>query len=142
MGAVVIHQGRVLLARRGTPPRLGQWSLPGGMVESGETLREAVEREALEETGLVVEVVEILEVLDRITQDAQGRVQYHYVLVDFLCRHRQGEALSGGDVSDLAWASQETLADYALEQIALEVIRKAFHRSSALAGGTSASNQS
>jgi|SRR5205807_6082553 len=126
VGAVIVEQNRVLLARRGNPPRAGQWSLPGGVVELGETLRAATEREALEETGLIVDVGEVVEVLDRIIPGKNGAPQYHYVLVDFLCARREGELRAGGDAAEVAWASEEELEKYELEQIAIDVIRKAF----------------
>ena len=128
VGAVIMDHdaGRVLLVRRGAPPLEGEWSLPGGVVELGETLRAAAEREALEETGLVVTAGELLDVFDRIIPGPGGRIQYHYVLVDFLCRVRSGELRAGGDAADVAWAREEDLATYKLEKPALDVIRKAF----------------
>jgi 8-oxo-dGTP diphosphatase len=129
VGAVIIHQGRVLLIKRGRPPLLGEWSLPGGVVEVGETLRAAVEREALEETGLVVKAGEVLEVLDRIIRDGDGaasRVQYHYVLVDFLCVVQGGEVRAAGDAAAAEWAHQDELENFKLEKMALEVVAKGF----------------
>jgi 8-oxo-dGTP diphosphatase len=129
VGAVIVEKGRVLLARRGNPPRAGQWSLPGGVVELGETLRAATEREALEETGLIVKAGEIVEVVDRIIPGNSGAPQYHYVLVDFLCSRRGGELRAGGDAAEVAWASEEELEKYCLEQITLEVVKKALRSS-------------
>jgi 8-oxo-dGTP diphosphatase len=126
VGAVIVDQGRVLLVKRGSPPLLGEWSLPGGVVELGETLRAAAEREALEETGLIVKAGEVLEVLDRIIPGKDGAPQYHYVLIDFLCAVQGGELRAGGDAADVAWASETDLGKFKLEQTAIEVIRKAF----------------
>lgn len=132
VGAVIIDSAagaaRVLLVKRGAPPLKGEWSLPGGLVELGETLRAAAEREAREETGLAVTAGEILDVFDRIIipPGAGGRPQYHYVLVDFLCRVNGGELRAGGDAAEVAWAGEADLAQYKLEKPALEVIRKAF----------------
>lgn len=127
VGAVIVDEEsqRVILARRAAPPLQGQWSLPGGVVELGETLRAAAEREALEETGLVVKAGEVLEVLDRIIPGADGRTQFHYVLVDFVCRVRGGELRAGGDAAEVAWAGKDELAKYKLEAPALRVITKA-----------------
>ncbi|MBZ5531227.1 MAG: NUDIX hydrolase [Acidobacteriia bacterium] len=125
-GAVIVDQGRVLLVKRGRPPLLGEWSLPGGVVEAGETLRQAVEREAKEETGLIVTAGEVLEVLDRIIRDAEGRAHYHYVLIDFLCRVTGGELCAGGDAAAVEWAREDELDKFNLEKPAIEVIRNAF----------------
>jgi ADP-ribose pyrophosphatase YjhB (NUDIX family) len=126
VGAVIIQEDRVLLVKRGSPPLLGEWSLPGGMVELGETLRAAAEREAREETGLVVKAGEVIEVLDRIIPGKNAAPQYHYVLIDFLCAVEGGELHAGGDAADIRWASENQLAKFKLEQPAVEVIRKAF----------------
>ena len=125
VGAVIVDRGRVLLARRARAPLLGCWSLPGGVVELGETLRAAAEREAQEETGLAVKAGEVLEVLDRIIPVENGRPQYHYVLIDFLCEPAGGELRAGGDAAEVAWAAEKDLGSYQLEEPALKVIRKA-----------------
>src|SRR5690348_13495424 len=100
VGAVIVQGGRALLVRRNTEPLKGEWSVPGGVLELGETLRDGVRREALEETGLKVEPGEVLEVFDSIFRDHQGRTQYHYVLIDYLCRVVGGDAVAGSDVSE------------------------------------------
>lgn len=124
VGAVIIRDGRVLLIRRGQPPMQGAWSLPGGALEVGETLVEGVRRESLEETGLQVEPLSVVEVLDRIAHDDAGRVQYHYVLVDFLCRVKGGTAASGSDATELRWAALDELD--AVAPFTREVIQKAW----------------
>ena len=126
VGAVIIDHGRVVLVKRGNPPLLGEWSLPGGVVELGETLRAAAEREAREETGLIVKAGEVIEVLDRIIPGEKGAPQYHYVLIDFLCIVQGGELKAGGDAADARWASENELTEYKLEMPAMQVIRKAF----------------
>jgi 8-oxo-dGTP diphosphatase len=126
VGVVIVDQERVLLVRRGSPPLLGEWSLPGGVVELGEPLRAAAEREALEETGLIVKAGEVLEVLDRIVPGKEAAPKYHYVLIDFLCYVNGGELRAGSDAADVYWANESELQKYKLEQPALAVIRKAF----------------
>ena len=110
VGAVIIQENRVLLIRRGQPPLLGEWSLPGGVLECGETLREAVIREAREETGLTVETGEMLGVYERIIRSEDGRVRYHYVLIDFLCRPASGDLKAASDAADVRWFTPEELA--------------------------------
>src|SRR5271168_3187554 len=92
VGAVIIDEGRVLLVRRATEPLKGEWSVPGGMLELGEKLRDGVRREVWEETGLVVEPGEVLDVFDSIFTDTEGRTQCHYVLIDYLCQPISGDA--------------------------------------------------
>lgn len=128
VGAVILDGGRALVVRRATEPLKGEWSIPGGVLELGETLRHGAAREALEETGLTVEVGEVLEVFDRIIPDAEGRTRYHYVLVDFLCRKLSGEACAGSDVSEVRWITPDELESFAIADSAANVIRKGFAR--------------
>jgi mutator protein MutT len=128
VGAVVVDGGRVLLVRRGREPLKGEWSLPGGAVECGETLEVAIAREVREETGLDVEVGPMVDVLDRIRFDADGRVLYHYVLVDFVCKSSGGTLRCGTDAADAAWAPIVELAQYGLAETTLSVIQKARDR--------------
>ena len=124
VGAVIVDNGRALLVRRGTEPLKGEWSIPGGVVELGETLREAAAREAKEETGLEVEAGAVLEVVDRIMRDPESKVQYHYVLVDFLCRRLSGEAQAGADASELRWITARELESFPIADSAANVVRK------------------
>ena len=128
VGAVVIQENRVLLIRRGQPPLLGEWSLPGGVLECGETLRDAVVREAREETGLVVETGEMLGVYERIIPGNAGRVRYHYVLLDFLCRPLGGELKAGSDAADVRWFTREELPALNLAYDASDVVTKGLAR--------------
>ena|SRR5947209_4983438 len=130
VGSVVIHQGLVALVRRSAEPRRGEWSIPGGLVELGETLRQAAEREALEEIGLTVEAGEVLEVFENLQHDAAGKVLYHYVVVDFQCRLVSGTLTAGGDASEAKWASFRELEGLGVSDAATKVIRKAFSRNS------------
>jgi 8-oxo-dGTP diphosphatase len=126
VGAVVVENDRVLLVRRANEPLKGEWSLPGGAVEVGETLRDAVTREVLEETGLEVDVGPVVEVLDRIRPDPDGRVRYHYVLIDYLCRPVGGTLACASDADEVAWAHFNELGGYGVAASAIAVIRKAF----------------
>ena len=126
VGGVVVSGGRALLVRRGGPPLEGQWSIPGGMLEVGETLLEGVRRELLEETGVSVRVGELIEVFERINLDGDGKARYHFVVLDYLCKAVGGNARAGSDVTDVAWASPGELAKYSLTETATRVILKAF----------------
>ena len=128
VGGVIVEGGRVLLVRRDTEPLRGEWSVPGGMLELGEKLRDGVRREALEETGVKVEPGEVLDVFDSIFTDALGKTQYHYVLIDYLCRPISGEAQAGGDVSDVRWVSLEALPAMGLRESIEQVVRKGIER--------------
>lgn len=126
VGGVVIAEGRTLLIRRGNPPLEGQWSIPGGTLEVGETLAEGVRRELAEETGVNVRVLDLIEVFERISPDAEGRPKYHFVIADYLCEAVDGEARAGSDVTDVAWCGEAELKGYALTATATRVILKAF----------------
>ena len=128
VGAVIIRGDRVLLVRRATEPLKGEWSVPGGVLELGEKLREGVRREVLEETGLQVEPGEVLDVFDSIFRDEQGRTQYHYVLIDYLCHCISEEAKAGSDVSEVRWVPQDELAAMGLRDSIEQVVRKGFRR--------------
>jgi len=126
VGGVVIRDGRALLIKRGSAPLKDQWSIPGGTLELGESIQEGVRRELLEETGIEVRVGELIEVFDRIFRDADGKIQYHFVIVDYLCEAISGEARAASDVTDVAWVNEADLWNYKLTEAATRVIRKAF----------------
>ena len=121
---MIVDDGKVVLIRRKYEPLKGHWSLPGGMVEVGETLATALTREMLEETGLAVEVGPVIEVFDRITRDEERRVRYHFVLIDYLCWPLDGTLRAGSDADAAVWADPETLAGYSLTEKATSVIRR------------------
>jgi len=111
---------------RGGQPLKGYWSLPGGLVELGERLEDAVKREIQEETNLLVEPVRLFEIFERIMRDAQGRTEYHYVLADYVCKIVGGELRAGDDVSRAEWARRSELGRYRLTEGTREVIERAF----------------
>jgi len=124
VGAVIVRNEQVLVVRRANPPLKGEWSIPGGLVETGETTREALVREIREETGLTVEPVEFIEVFERILHDADSRVQYHFVVIDYLCRIISGESCPGSDVSEMRWAVFDDLQILGITPETRGVIRK------------------
>ena len=128
VGSIIIENNLVVLVKRAHPPIQGQWSIPGGVLEVGEMVRESAIREAREETGLIVEPGELLGVFDRILRDAEKRVQYHYVLIDFLCRRIGGELVAASDAAEVRWFTREELPALNLAEDTLEVIHKGFEK--------------
>jgi len=133
VGGVLIENGKALLIRRGSEPLLGQWSIPGGTLELGETIVEGVARELLEETGITVNVLDLIEVFERInpysppeSREVAPRPRFHFVIVDYLCEKISGEAKSGGDATDVVYVAEEDLPEYQLTEAATRVLRKAF----------------
>jgi 8-oxo-dGTP diphosphatase len=125
VGAVIVQDGQVLIVKRKYEPLAGQWSLPGGGVELGETLEDSIVREMLEETGLDIEVGPVIEVFDRITRDDDGTVRYHFVLVDYLCWPVGGELRASSDVADARFVDPADLPQYKLTAKANDVIARA-----------------
>ena len=133
VGGVIIENGRALLIRRGSEPLKGQWSIPGGTLELGESLHEGVVRELREETGLDVRVLELIEVFDRIfpeneapTRERPVKPRYHFVIVDYLCEKIGGEARAGSDVTDVTFVREDELQKYGLTATATRVLKRAF----------------
>jgi 8-oxo-dGTP diphosphatase len=131
VGAVVFKGGEVLLVRRGQEPALGSWSLPGGLVELGETLAAAINRELAEETGLTVTLLGIAAVAERIFPDPDGRIAYHYVLVDYLCDYLGGELSPGSDITAAGFVALSDLSGFDLPQFTADVIRRAWEQKQA-----------
>lgn len=125
VGAVVLHGSRVLLVRRGGQPATGKWSLPGGLVELGETTADAVRREIREECGIDIRVVDLAGVLDRVTRDAAGRVRYHYVLVDYLAYPESEAVVAGTDAAECRWVEIERVGELDVTDGLMDMIRRA-----------------
>ncbi len=125
VGGAIVRDGQVLLVQRANPPLQGAWSLPGGRVELGEPLTDALAREVREETGLEIAIGPLLDVLDRIDRDASGRVTYHYVIIDYACRVAGGRLGRGTDAADVRWARADELAALGVTPAATAVLTRA-----------------
>ena len=130
MGALIFRgrgrRGSILLVERGKHPLKGYWSIPGGLVETGETLDQAVRREVLEETGLRVKPVEMFGIFERVMRDARGRAEYHYLLLDYVCTVTGGKLRAGDDVARVEWVTRKHLGDYKMTEGTREVIERAY----------------
>jgi 8-oxo-dGTP diphosphatase len=135
VGGVVLLDESVLLVKRAMPPRQGEWSLPGGRLELGESLVDGVAREVREETGLEVEVGPVVEVFDRVHRDDAGRIRYHFVIVDFLCRPSGGVLRAGSDAADVCWAHRSEVGALGVNPFAADVIERAFRARDEAEGG-------
>jgi 8-oxo-dGTP diphosphatase len=131
VGALIFEGRNILLVERAKEPLKGYWSLPGGIVEAGENLEDAIRREVREETGLEIEPLAMFEIFERIIPDpegpaAGGRPEYHYVLIDYLCSVVGGRLAAASDVSQAAWVAEQNLSEYRLTEGTLEVVKRAF----------------
>ena len=124
VGAVIVRDGKALIVKRAHEPRKGEWSLPGGLLELGESLVDAVRREIKEETSLDVEVGPIIETFDRVHRDDEGRIRYHFVIIDFVCWPTTGEPIPGSDADDVAWVTSDQIDAYRVNAHAAAVLRR------------------
>jgi ADP-ribose pyrophosphatase YjhB (NUDIX family) len=131
VGALILRRGRILMAQRGKEPMKGWWSLPGGALEIGESLADGVRREVREETGLEIHPVKVFEIFERIMRDAEGKPEYHYVLIDYLCRVTGGQLSPGDDVCAVEWVRRRDLPQLQITEGTLAVIERAFTRGGA-----------
>ena len=128
VGALIFRDDSILLVQRAKEPLKGYWSLPGGVLETGESLAEGIMREVREETGLEVEPLAVLEIFERIIRDAEGRPEYHYVLIDYICRVTGGHLAAADDASRVEWAPRHLLSNYQITTGTLPVIEKGFRQ--------------
>lgn len=128
VGAIIFRENRVLLIKRGSRPSLGKWSIPGGLVELGESLEAAVRREVLEEVGLEVKVVDLVAALDRVIRDENGQIEYHYILLDFLCEGAEGNPRAATDADECLFVALEDLSRFDLTRGTETIIRRAFEK--------------
>lgn len=135
VAGIVIRDERVLLVRRGESRMQGQWSIPGGCLELGETIKQGVAREMREETGLEVRCITLVEAVDAIDKDDSGRIRFDFVILDYLCEWSSGEAASSSDAAGHAWVLESELASYQVDEVAAGVIRKAFRMHREMAQG-------
>ena len=126
VGALIFDADKILLVERAKEPLQGFWSIPGGIVEAGEKLEEAIRREVREETGLEVDALSMFEIFERVIPDAEGTPEYHYVLIDYLCRIAGGQLEAASDVSRAAWVAQSDLRQYRITEGTLAVVERAF----------------
>ncbi len=126
VGALIFQEEAILLVERAGEPLKGYWSLPGGLLDVGELIEDAVKREVREETGLEVEMVYRFDLFERIMRDAEGRPEYHYVLVDYVCRVTGGDLRAADDVSRVEWVQREKLRDYKITAGTLEAVERAY----------------
>ena len=128
VGALILRRDRILMAQRGKQPLIGWWSLPGGALETGEALADAVRREVREETGLDIRPLGVLEIFERIMRDRSGAPEYHYVLIDYMCRIVGGTLAAGDDVCAVEWVRRRDLPKLQITEGTLAVIEKAFRK--------------
>jgi len=126
VGGIIFDRDSVLLVERAGEPLKGWWSIPGGLLETGEKLEDAVRREVREETGLLVEIVYRFDIFERIMRDGQGRAEYHYVLIDYVCKIVSGEPVPGDDVSRVEWVRCANLRDYKVTSGTIEAVERAY----------------
>ncbi|MBP6819245.1 NUDIX hydrolase [Ferrovibrio sp. MS7] len=124
LGAVVWHEGKVLMIRRGQPPRQGLWSLPGGGQLLGETVEQGIRRELLEETGVEIDLLGLVAVIDSVQRDTEGRVLYHYTIIDYAARWRSGDTVAGDDAAEAAWFTPKELEELDLWEETLRVVEQ------------------
>lgn len=124
---MIVRDDTALIVKRAHEPRKGEWSLPGGLLHLGESLEEAVRREVKEETGLDVELGPIIETFDRVHRDAEGRIRYHFVIVDYVCWPAAGDAVAGSDAEAVTWVGADEIDRYGVNTHAKDVILRGLH---------------